>query len=224
MNLTVVREGRPRRRNGRSASSPPRWSRGNFHTLAVRLLRLVMPVAAVLLFFVVALWRDIVPNPQIIGLEASSLPATEVEELTMIRPRFDGLDKEGQPYTLTAERANQLDEEGTLVFMQQPAADVTLKDGRWVAISADGGRYYRLEERLELEGTVNLFQDDGYELRTEAVEVRLKAGVIDSNTAVAGQGPRGEMEGEGLHVKDDGNIVELKGRSRIVILPSGGGA
>ncbi len=203
--------------------APPRWSRGNVHTLGVRLLRLVMPIAAVLLFFVVALWRDIVPNPEIIGLEASSLPASEVEELTMIRPRFDGLDKEGQPYTLTAERANQVDEEGTLVFMQQPAADVTLKNGRWVAISADGGRYFRLDERLELEGSVNLFQDDGYELRTDAVEVHLKAGEIDSNSPVSGQGPRGEMEGEGLSVKDDGKVVELKGRSRIKILPGGDG-
>ncbi len=212
-----------RRSNAKARISPPRWSRGNLHTVLVRLLRVGFPVAAVLLFFVVALWRDLVPNPQIIGLEASSLPSSEVEELTMIRPRFDGLDQEGQPYTLTAERANQLDEEGTLVFMVQPAADVTLKNGRWVAISADGGRYFRLEERLELEGEVNVFQDDGYELRTDAVEVVLKDGVIDSDSAVAGQGPRGEMEGEGLHVKDDGNIVELKGRSWIKILPAEGG-
>lgn len=223
MSWTSVREGLPRRRSSRGHLAPQRWSRGNLHSLAVRLLRLVFPVAAVLLFFVVALWRDIVPNPQVIGLEASSLPSSEVEELTMIRPRFDGLDKEGQPYTLTAERANQLDEEGTEVFLMQPAADVTLKNGRWVAISAEGGRYYRVEERLELEGSVNLFQDDGYELRTETLEVEFEAGVINSDTPVAGQGPRGEMEGEGLHVKDDGRVVELKGRSRVVILPGGDG-
>jgi len=210
---------------GRTLSvAPPRWSRGNLHSLAVRLLRFCLPVSALLLFLTVALWRDLVPNPQIIGLEASSLPASEVEELTMIKPRFDGLDKEGQPYTLTAERANQLNEEGTLVFMQQPAADITLKNGHWIAVSADGGRYFRLEERLELEGSVNLFQDDGYELRTDAVKVLLGSGVIESDAHVEGQGPRGELEGEGLSVREEGKVIELKGRSRVKILPAGGGA
>ncbi len=224
MTWLTAREQRQCVRNPRGASAPPRWSKGNVHSLVVRLLRIGFPAAAVALFLLVALWRDLIPNPQIIGLETSSLPASEVEELTMIRPRFDGLDKEGQPYTLTAERANQLTEEGKLIFMEQPAADVTLKNGRWVAISADGGRYYRLQERLELEGSVNLFQDDGYELRADEVEVRLKSGQIDTDSAVEGQGPRGEMEGEGLRVGEDGKVIELKGRSRVKIMPAAGGA
>ncbi len=224
MTWTAAREQRLGARTARARRAPPRWSRGNVYSLAVRLLRLALPAASLVLLLAVVMWRDLVPNPQIIGLEASSLPASAVEELTMIRPRFDGLDKKGQPYTLTAERANQLDEEGTLVFLDKPAADVTLKSGRWVAISADGGRYYRLEERLELEGAVNLFQDDGYELRTEAVEVMLESGVIDSDSEVEGQGPRGEMQGQGMRITDDGKVVELKGRSRIKLIPKGGGA
>lgn len=186
-------------------------------------MRLALPAAALFLFLVVALWRDIVPNPELIGLEAAALPASEVDELTMIRPRFDGLDKKGQPYTLTAERANQLDEDGDLVFLVLPAADVTLTDGRWVAVAAQGGRYFRHSERLELEGQVNLFHDDGYELRTSAAEVDFATGEINSDVAVAGQGPRGEMQAQGLEVSDDGRVINLKGRSKVLLLPADAG-
>ena len=199
---------------------PPRWSRRNVHTAVVRFLRLALPVAAVLLFLTVALWRDLVPNPQLIGLEEAALPASEVEELTMIRPRFDGLDKDGQPYTLTADRANQASEEGELIYLVQPAADITLTSGDWVAVSASGGRFYRLEKRLELEGNVSLFHDDGYELQTPAAEVDFDSGVIVSDAGVSGQGPRGELEAEGMRVTEDGKVVTLTGRSRVKILPA----
>jgi len=184
------------------------------------MLRISFPLAAGLLLLAVVLWQDFAPRSRIIGLEASSLPVSELDELTMVRPRFDGLDKEGQPYTLTAERANQMTEDGDLIVMTQPAADVTLTNGRWVAVSADRGQYFRYEERLDLQGNVSLFQDDGYEIRTSAVEVRLGEGTLDSDRAVWGQGPHGEMRGQGLRVEPGGKIVQLKGRARVTILPA----
>ena len=111
-------------------------------------------------------------------------------------------------------------EDGDLIIMIQPAADVTLTNGRWVAVSADRGQYFRYEKRLDLQGNVSLFQDDGYEIRTSAVEVRLSEGTLNSDRTVRGQGPRGEMRGQGLRVGPDGKIVELKGRAQVTILPA----
>ncbi len=207
------------RREGQSRPSPPRWSKRSGHSIFVRFLRLALPVSAGVLFVVVALWRDIVPNPELIGLEASALPSSAVEELTMVRPRFDGLDKDGQPYTLTAERANQADEEGDMIYLVQPAADITLLDGRWVAVSANGGRYFRHQKQLELDGDVSLYHDDGYEIRTSAAAVDFSSGVIESDAGVAGQGPRGEMQAQGVRVTEEGNVINLKGRSMVIILP-----
>jgi len=200
--------------------APPRWSRRNLHSGLVRFLRLAMPLGAGLLFLVVALWRDLVPSPHLIGLETSALPSSVVDELTMMKPRFDGLDREGQPYTLTADRANQLSEEAELIYLVHPAADITLTSGNWVAVSATGGRYYRLEERLELEGNVSLFHDDGYEIRTPSADVDFHTGVVESDAGVAGQGPRGDLEAEGMRITEEGDVVELIGRSRVRILPA----
>ncbi|MEO1192065.1 MAG: LPS export ABC transporter periplasmic protein LptC [Pseudomonadota bacterium] len=205
------------------AAAPPRWSKGSGYSRLVQVLRLALPVLAVLLFLTVALWRDLIPNPQLIGLEDSALPASEVDELTMIKPRFDGLDEDGQPYTLTALRANQLNEDGDVIFLESPAADITLTSGRWVAISATGGTYFREEERLHLEGQVSLFQDDGYELETSAATINFASGLVDSDAAVAGHGPRGEMQAEGLTVAEQGDLVELKGQSRVLLLPQTAG-
>ncbi|GAB5470659.1 MAG: hypothetical protein Kilf2KO_36890 [Rhodospirillales bacterium] len=204
--------------------APPRWSKRSRYSVAVRFLRLAFPILAVLLFLTVALWRDLVPNPQLIGMEASALPSSEVEELTMISPRFDGLDKDGQPYTLTASRANQENEAGDLIFLEMPAADMTLTSGRWVAVNATGGRYYRQRERLELEGQVNLFHDDGFEMETSSVAVDLNSGLIDSSTPVSGHGPRGELQAQGITVGENGSVINLKGRSRVVLLPDDSGA
>ncbi len=217
-------EARRARRENLARPAPPRWSKRSFHSIAVRFLRLAFPISAAVIFVVVALWRDIVPNPQLIGLEASALPSSEVEELTMVRPRFDGLDKDGQPYTLTAERANQADEEGDLIFLVHPAADITLLDGRWVAVSANGGRYLRHRKQLELDGDVSLYHDDGYEIRTTAAAVDFNSGVIDTDAGVAGQGPRGEIQAQGMTVTEEGNVITLKGRSMVVILPGDEGS
>ena len=70
---------------------------------------------------------------------------------------------------------------------------------------------------LDLAGSVNLFHDKGFELRTESARVRLDAGMAEGAQPVEGQGSIGTVQAEGFRVLDRGARVFFLGRSHMVI-------
>ena len=73
---------------------------------------------------------------------------------------------------------------------------------------------------LDLNGEVTLFHDRGFELRTQAAQVDLEAGVARGSEDVEGQGPFGNLEAEGFQVLDRGARVLFMGKSRAVLYPN----
>jgi lipopolysaccharide export system protein LptC len=179
---------------------PRRYSA--FYSHLVTLLKLVLPSVAVGLVAMILLW------PQLIE---------DLENLRMINPRYTGSDTQNQPYVVTADQALQVSGDSNVTNLMKPKGDITLKDGTWLALSAETGVYRKKDELLDLEGSVNLFHDGGYEIVTSQARVDLRKNSAEGGQPVVGQGPDTELRGEGFRVHNGGERVIVTGRSRLVI-------
>ena len=137
----------------------------------------------------------------------------------MMNARYDGIDEQNRPFSVTADLATQDSADADIVDLELPKADITLEDGTWLAITAKTGRYRREAEIVELAGEVVLFHDEGFEVRTDAATVYLSEGDAEGILPVQGQGPAGELNAEGFQLINQGERIIFTGRSRLLLQP-----
>lgn len=185
--------------------------------LAVLALKRALPLLAFAALALVALW------PQIAGLEEGirvsyrkPTISTQTGAANVVDPRFQGTDERGRPYTLSAESALQ-PAGSDIINLAQPRGDLTLEDGAWVMLQSDTGRFHRADRMLDLAGDVTMFHDSGYEVRTDAAHVDLRAGRAEGDQPVAAQGPAGTLDAIGFVISDRGDVVVFGGPARMVL-------
>ncbi|MEE8504633.1 MAG: LPS export ABC transporter periplasmic protein LptC [Kiloniellales bacterium] len=198
---------------------PPRLSVGNRYSIFVGFMKVLLPAVAVALILLVVAWPKFVLDDNRFRLSISKLGPEQAESLTMINARFDGVDDKNRPYSLTADMATQSDREKDLIDLELPKADIALQDGTWLALTARRGQYRRDRQVLDLTGSVSLFHDQGFELRTESARVDLEKGTAAGNQPVQGQGASGSIDAEGFRVYDRGARIVFTGKSHMVIFP-----
>ena len=183
----------------------------------VTAMKFVLPILAAGLITLLAVWSQIRIEDGRFRIGMANIAPTDVDKLSMVNPRFQGIDDRNRPYTVTAAEASQVKGNEDLINLVRPQADITMENGNWIAVSADTGRYQRSTRHLQLDGKVSLFQDQGYELHVESIAVDFTLGNAVSDGAVSGQGPSGELTGEGLKVDDRGAVIKLTGKSRLLL-------
>jgi len=197
---------------------PRRYSA--LHSQVVNLLKILLPAVALGLVAMVLLWPQLNPIDDRFRLRSVGVSIDDLENLRMVNPRYVATDSQDQPYSLTADQALQLSGDGNITDLVKPKGDITLKDGTWLALSADAGVYHKKDELLDLEGNVNLFHDGGYEIVTPKARIDLDKGDASGDSPVTGQGPDTELEGEGFRVYNRGDRVLVTGQSRLLIRPA----
>lgn len=188
------------------------------HQRLVALLRIALPLATLLLATLVIAWPKF-QNRERTGFTLSPTLADpkEVEQLTMVNPKFVGLDSKQQPYTVTARSANQDRPGADLVLLDRPQADITLESGAWITVTALNGRYTQKEQLLDLMGDINLFHDSGFEFHTEQAEIDLANNTMSGDVPVTGHGPAGTIDSDGFMVLDHGQTVLFTGHAKLHI-------
>lgn len=210
------------RLEGAEQDSPlPRWSN---YTRFARFMRYLLPLVAGALIAMLVLWPRFQEGSLAIGgFGVTDKPVSNEEGTTASRAHFEGIDGKDRPFTISAARAFQPNADQDRIVLDQPEADIVLRDGSWVAVSAERGDYHKGRELLELRGQVNLFHDQGFELTTNSVDVDLERGVAESRETVQGQGPFGHITAEGMQVRDNGDTVIFTGKTELTVYPEGKG-
>lgn len=204
---------------GSGAVPPPRLSGRNRYSLFVGLMKVVLPALAVALILLIVIWPQLNFDKSRFRVRVSDISLEQADSLAMLNARFEGLDEKNQPFSLTADEATQTAQQEGLIHLELPKGDITLEDGTWLAMNAREGVYSRDAQLLDLTGAVTLFHDRGFELRTEAAQVDLKAGSAEGFETVEGQGPFGALVAEGFQMLDRGERIIFTGKSRVVLNP-----
>ncbi len=142
-------------------------------------------------------------------------------DLAMVKPRLTGVNEEGDPYVVTAERAIQDRANAKRAWLINVDADVTLKDGTWVGSTAPHGLLDAAAQMLVLTGAVAIYSDKGYEVHTTIANVDMHSGMIEGNQAVSGQGPLGTFRADRFKIDRDEKVVYLFGNVRMTVYGHG---
>jgi lipopolysaccharide export system protein LptC len=175
--------------------------------------------------------------------------------LKVQKVQYNGVDASNRPYSITAESASQAQKpepapaaadpggegkpaaaaqtaaeaeaKADSVNLQKLIADMTMKDGAWVAVTADDGVFHRDAGTVDLSGNVTLFHDTGLSFETDAATVDLKNDWARGDQPVEGQNADGQLAAQGFEIKDDGKTILFTGRSYLKLFPKksdGGGS
>ncbi len=185
----------------------------------VQMMKYLLPAVAMVLVALVAVWPHLTTKDNGFRIGFSALKARETGDPSMVNARYVGSDKNDQLFSITADLVRNAMMDAATVELVMPKADITLEDGSWLVLTAETGVFKRAAKTLELAGAVNLFHDSGYEFRTEKVTIDLDNGSALGTEPVEGQGPFGDLSGEGFVLRDKGKTIIFTGKARLFIYP-----
>ncbi|UFN47391.1 LPS export ABC transporter periplasmic protein LptC [Roseomonas sp. OT10] len=199
---------RVRRRYSRGAMLRRRW--------LIRGVKWLLPLAALALLSAIALWPEFDRAEDRARLSFRRVTRDVAGSARVVSPRYQGIDEQGRPYNVTAATATQAVADSPIA-LEQPRADVLMSDGAWVLLESDRGVYDKAAARLDLEGNVTLWHDNGSTLRTEAAQIRIDQGRAEGDRPVAAQGPFGTLTADGFRLEDRGKVVVFTGNAHAML-------
>ena len=134
---------------------------------------------------------------------------------SMLRPHYQGVDSKNQPFTVTADKATQIDSQ--TVGLDNVSADLSMGGDSWLALNAGRGKIDLTTKKLQLSNGVQLYYDGGYEFRTDYADVDMEAGTATGNAPVQGQGPAGTLVADSFSVLERGQIIRFNGNVKMTL-------
>lgn len=189
------------------------------YTRFIKVMRLLLPLSALALTVVVITWPE-TDNKIIAVDERSLIPDMDLAKNELLNPKFESVDKDLNPYTVTATRALQNQENASLLKLENPNGNIILKDGQSLHIDALNGTYEQEEEKLFLEQDVKLKHQSGYVLTTQELRVDLKTGQAFSDKDVEIKGVDGHIKAKGLDGNTNTEILIFKGPATLTLTPN----
>jgi lipopolysaccharide export system protein LptC len=185
---------------------------------AIRVLKVLLTALAAVLIGLLALWPQLRSSTDRLRIAFADFDVTS-DDLSMMNARYVGTDGNNRPFSVTADAARQRVPGKGKLQLESPQADIHLQDGSWVMVTADKGEYNPDDRVLNVAGEVRLFHDSGYEFLSKEANIDLERNIVSGSHHITGQGPFGEMEGEGFRFSKDGKMMVLIGKSRLKIYP-----
>jgi len=201
-----------------------RTIQGGAYSGFVSAMKWLLPAGALALIGLVVLWPHLSSNDFGFRIGFTALNLGDSDEPAMINPRYMGSDKDDQIFSITADTARKMSNDDATFELEMPKADIALKDGTWLVLTAETGTYAKNAQTLDLVGAVNLYHDSGYEFRTEKAAIDLESSGASGNVPVSGQGPFGTLNAEGFKLLERGKTIYFTGQAKLVLHPGAGGS
>ncbi len=209
--LSSFQEGAPSRRFSAAGAG---------YSFFVRFSRIALPVIALIILGVV------ISRLSQVGPQLADVPQDEkttTGHIDLITPKYEGVDEEGRPYTVTATKASRAPELPNTILLENPKGDITTKDGAWIIAEGATGTYDTESARLFLQKDVKLFHDAGYEAWLENLDINTKSHEALSTAPLKAQGPMGELYAQNMHTEDGGMRVIFGGPAKLILFNLKGG-
>ena len=176
----------------------------------VRIMKVMLPVVALSLVAMVILYsangRD--------G-ETIRITTTELKEITadraLVAPRLIGTDGRGQPFTVTAKGASVEPGKASKMTIDDVKADITMQDKSWLQVGAVEGVLDVEGKTLDLNKTINIYSDRGYECHTESARYDFGSGLLKGDLPIKCQGPLGIITAERFEGMKEAGILKFSG-------------
>ncbi len=151
-----------------------------------------------------------------LSFSALSLEGTKI---TMAKPRLAGFRGDGQPYSVTAEKALQDVKHPTVVELQKLTGDIGMAGGEPSHITADAGVYDSVSEQMRLTDNIRI-GNARFVVRLRTADINFKTGVYQSDEPVevhVGEGTT--IVGDRASARNNGQELTFEGHVRTTIIP-----
>ena len=183
-------------------------------------LRIFLPALVAVLVGLTLLFPEIFSGS---GRAPIDFPIAEKESVAegkgMVNITYSGIDKQGRPFSITADRVDIAPATAEVLLLTRPHAQVSLKKGGKLAIAAESGAYDRTHETVHLQEQVTLRQGADLLIRTRKARVDLRAGEASGDQSVDGDASFGALTGRGFRIIDNGNRIFVDGPAQLVVQP-----
>jgi lipopolysaccharide export system protein LptC len=186
----------------------------------IDVLRILLPVLALILVGLVVAWPQIMPGPG--GITVPTFvpgDGDQPDRLRMDSPRYVGQTSHNRPYEVTAQSASLDPLAANIVHLDHPFADIALAEGGDVRLMAQNGTYDRDTEKLLLDGGIEVVTSTGYRFVTPSARVNLAQGRIHGLQPIEGDGPTGRLSANRFEITDAGDVLRFDGRVKVTVLP-----
>ncbi len=189
------------------------------YSVFVKVMKGALPMAALALGVVVLIY---VLQPRETGRMALTFERMgRVEgDLAMVKPRLSGTDDDGLPYLVTAASAAQEERGSNRVRLETVVADISLKDGTALHVTATKGIVDTKLHLLDVSGGIRVTSQDGYDARTESAKADLKAGTLHGESHIVAQGKLGRITAERFALDRETRQLRFSGNVQMLIYNS----
>jgi lipopolysaccharide export system protein LptC len=184
----------------------------------VTIAKRALPLVALLLLAVVIVWPEMHRGQRLAVVKSNPVVADPASG-TMSNGRFNGLNENGEPFTITAATALQVGQ--SRIDLGAPVGDMSLKGGSWLQAKGHHGVYDQLSGQLDLAEDVMLYRDDGTTMTTDSATIDTKQGAAISADRVHVEGPFGTLDAQGFSLVDRGGVLQFTGPGRLLLRGAG---
>ena len=208
-----------RSRRARLGDTPRRRRSGFARSRIVATMKYLLPGLAFAMLVLVAVWPRLHPDTDRFKIDIAAVDPAGGSKPQVLNPRLQGIDSAKRPFQVTADLGSRgLDSMGGEVYdLTNPTANIVLRDGSWIALNADDGKFESASNVLYLAGNVTLFHDQGYEFQTTTAQVHLEDSSASGDDPVSGQGPFGILNANGFRVFDSGDRILFLGPATLTV-------
>ncbi len=168
-----------------------------------------MSWAAVLigLSFIVAFLAQAGLFASLIPADPPVVPDVTPDQVSATESTVNGMDRENQPYEVTATRGWQDDATPHLVHLETVSGKFRKATGAEYTLDANKGLYDTSVKTLDLEGNVRLVQKDRFTATMDKAHVVVQEKKLTSNVPVDVTFGTGTVKANGMQITDDGNRI-----------------
>lgn len=201
----------------------PRPARDNLHSRLVGLLKIVLPLIALMILSTLFLFpRPIDPEDAIPYAEVDV--AERVREPRMTLPGYAGMTEDGSELVLTADEARP-GQGSTGPSASGLAGTLTLPGGKAVSLTATQALLRQEDRRIVLDGGIVVATSDGYRIRTPGLLADLDRTGLESTAGVEAEGPPGTLTAGAMRISETAPgsgqyVLVFNGGVRLIYLPA----
>lgn len=188
------------------------------HSGRVRRLKILLPVAAVLVsmvFIGVSAMRAWLP-------ENLKIESARVEngKVVMEKPAISGRNSDGINYSMRAERALQDIKNTAIIALEKIAAAVPVNDKIVARVEAESGVFDRATDKLDLDKPFVVRLNTGLEAQFQSAKLDIQGGTLTTNEPIKITSGETSIVAQSLKMTDKGRVITFAGAVKLNARPS----
>ncbi|MFA5900850.1 MAG: LPS export ABC transporter periplasmic protein LptC, partial [Hyphomicrobium sp.] len=186
------------------------FARARRHTGVVRTLRLLLPATAV---GVVVIYFGMILNGAgwVEGMPGLVIPRIMPDNLTMDNPRYEGFNKDGGAYVITAKTAMQDLVNTEHIQLNDINGDLTDAKKSKTNLKAAQGDFNTKTNELELSGGIDIVAESGLRAKLSRATIQTKENIIFSKEPVLVELPAGKIRSNEMRMLNKSREIAFVG-------------